>query len=90
MVITGEGRTDEQSAGGKVVSGIAKRCKENKTPLYVLSGSLSGDLEALYDMGVTGMQACVCDVIDISDAMENAKVYLERASERLFRIIKAD
>lgn len=89
MVITGEGRTDEQSVGGKVVSGIAKRCKENKTPLYVLSGSLSGDLEELYDMGVTGMQACVCDVIDISDAMENAQVYLERAAERLFRIIKA-
>lgn len=40
--------------------------------------------------GLPGMQACVCDVIDISDAMKNAQVYLERAAGRLFRIIKAD
>lgn len=88
LVVTGEGKTDYQSACGKVVYGIAKRCKEKDIPLFVISGSLSGDLEALYDAGVTSMEASVCNIMDIEDAMKNADKYLYNAAVRVFKTIK--
>lgn len=39
LVISGEGRFDAQSAGGKAVSGVAEICEKYKVPLIVLCGS---------------------------------------------------
>lgn len=39
MVFTGEGRFDDQSLNGKVISGISKRCKKANVPLIVVAGS---------------------------------------------------
>jgi len=39
LVISGEGRFDSQSAGGKAVSGVASRCAKKKIPVVVLCGS---------------------------------------------------
>src|SRR5205823_3807861 len=38
-VITGEGRLDEQSFEGKLVGQIARRCRETRRPLHVITGS---------------------------------------------------
>lgn len=89
MVVTGEGKTDYQSACGKVVHGIAKRCKEKNVPLFVISGSLSGDLDSLYEAGVTSMEASVCSIMDIDEAMTNADKYLYNAAVRIFRTIRS-
>ncbi len=45
LVISGEGRFDSQSAGGKAVSGVALRCLKANIPMVVLCGSylLSGE-----------------------------------------------
>lgn len=88
IVVTGEGKTDQQSACGKVVYGIAKRCKEKDVPVFVISGSLSGNLKALYEVGVTSMEASVCNITDIEDAMKNADKYLYNAAVRVFRTIR--
>lgn len=55
LVITGEGRADAQSAGGKLVSGVARRTRERGIPLVVIAGCLAPDAAALYDIGVTAM-----------------------------------
>ncbi|MBQ3075371.1 MAG: glycerate kinase [Clostridia bacterium] len=39
LVISGEGRFDSQSAGGKAVSGVASVCSEKNVPMVVLCGS---------------------------------------------------
>ena len=89
FVVTGEGKTDFQSAYGKVIYGIAKRCKAKGKPVFVISGALDGDLDALYDIGVAGMASTVCKIMDINDAMEHAEEYLYNAAKRVFCTIKA-
>ena len=89
IVVTGEGKTDFQSAYGKVIYGIAKRCKAKNKPVFVISGALDGDLDVLYDIGVVSMTATVCKITSIEDAMEHAEEYLYNAAVRTFRAIKA-
>lgn len=45
-VITGEGRLDSQSLGGKVISGISRRTAKAKVPLVVIAGTAeTGDAD---------------------------------------------
>ena len=88
LVITGEGKTDYQSACGKVIHGISRKCKENNVPVLVISGSLGEEINQLYDLGVSGMEASVCNVISLNEAMDNAEKYLSDATERVLRVLK--
>ena len=84
LVVSGEGKTDRQTLNGKVVAGIAKRCKKAGKPLYVVSGCLGSGIDALYDAGVTKMKACVDETVDIQDAMAHAKENLYKAAKSIF------
>ncbi|GAA3978056.1 glycerate kinase [Actinomadura viridis] len=53
LVITGEGRVDGQSAGGKVVSVVAALARERGVPAVALAGSLVAPLDDLHDLGLT-------------------------------------
>ncbi len=44
FVITGEGRTDSQTASGKLCCEVAKSARKAGVPVFLLSGSLSGDV----------------------------------------------
>lgn len=55
LVITGEGRIDSQSAGGKVISGVARRTKAKGVPLIAIAGGIADSAGAVYDIGVSAM-----------------------------------
>ena len=55
MVISGEGRLDSQSLQGKVISGVATRCKAKAVPLVVLAGVIGEDAEEVYGSGVSAV-----------------------------------
>ncbi len=76
LVITGEGRTDSQTASGKVCAGVAAVARELGLPCVVLSGSVAGPLDPLYELGVTA-------AFGINPAGEPLAVSLPRAAERL-------
>lgn len=47
LVITGEGKSDEQTLMGKVPHGVLKRCKTAGVPVWLLSGAINDAQEAL-------------------------------------------
>ena len=55
LVITGEGRIDSQSAGGKVISGVARRTKAKGIPLIAIAGGIADSAGAVYNIGVSAM-----------------------------------
>ncbi|MDD4315915.1 MAG: glycerate kinase [Clostridia bacterium] len=55
LVISGEGRLDAQSLGGKVVIGIAQRTKKLGVFLLAIVGSMSEDVSAVYPLGVNAV-----------------------------------
>lgn len=55
LVISGEGKLDSQSLGGKAVIGIASHCRKLGVPLLAIVGGAERDLPAVFDMGVTAV-----------------------------------
>jgi glycerate kinase len=81
-VISGEGRLDNQSLSGKVIYGIANRCKKAGVPLILLVGSLGNGYEGAYDLGVKKIYSLVNDTTPLEDAINQAEaVYTNRATQ---------
>lgn len=78
LVITGEGRTDSQTAHGKVCSHVASLAAEGGIPCVILSGAVKGSTDALLDLGATA-------VFSISPGPEALETAIRRAPERLAR-----
>lgn len=52
IIITGEGKLDNQSLNGKVISGILKRKENTKAKLVVVCGKFEGDYDYYYKQGI--------------------------------------
>lgn len=89
LVITGEGRVDWQSAYGKVLAGVGKRCNKAGVPAIALVGSIGKGYEAVYDCGIQSVIPIVNGPISLDEAMKSAdSLYLD-AARRLFHLIRA-
>lgn len=88
LVVTGEGRTDWQSAFGKVLQGVGERCRAAGVPAVALCGSLGKDYEKVYDCGITSILTTVDGPMPLSEALDRAEELYYRAAVRLFRFYK--
>lgn len=52
LVITGEGKVDEQTVRGKVVKGVAEQCRQKNVPVGVICGRMELEEEKLKQLGV--------------------------------------
>ncbi|EPZ45417.1 glycerate kinase [Alicyclobacillus acidoterrestris] len=86
LILTGEGRTDQQTLYGKVVSGVARRARLAGKPVVCLSGSLSSDLRPLYQHGVSALFSICPGPVAEETAMANAYEYLTAAAENVIRL----
>ena len=84
LVITGEGRADEQTLAGKAAMGVAQMAGGRGTPVVLLCGTLGPGSEALE---VSGLFALVQPVADrpmtLAEAMADTERLLTNAAERL-------
>ncbi|WP_123028129.1 glycerate kinase family protein [Mycolicibacterium stellerae] len=74
LVITGEGRFDDQSLHGKVVSALATEARG--TPVLVLAGQVTLEASALQDAGITAAYA-------ISDHAGSVQLAISDAANQL-------
>ncbi|SDX50828.1 glycerate kinase [Eubacterium barkeri] len=86
-IITGEGRTDAQSAMGKVVSGVARRGKAQGIPVIALSGAVEPGIEALYEIGLTAAFATCTNTRELEWQMTHAGDNLRRAARNILSLI---
>ncbi|WP_076344706.1 glycerate kinase [Alicyclobacillus vulcanalis] len=89
LVLTGEGRTDEQTAYGKAVAGVARRAQSHGVPVFCISGSIGPGAEALYDQGVTALFSITPGPMDLGEALANAPLLLRSAVENAMRAWRA-
>jgi len=86
IVITGEGRTDEQTKQGKAVLGVAKRASSHPCDVISLSGSLGDDIQFLYHSGVTAAFSICSRPMAEREAMEQAYSLVKAAIENVLRL----
>lgn len=82
LVLTGEGRSDHQTAQGKVPAHIANLAKAAQVPCILLSGALSDGYEQLYSIGVTAAYAASPVQASDTEIEKSAAVWLEAAACR--------
>lgn len=79
MVVTGEGKLDEQSVHGKVISGIARHCASAGVEAVALVGALEADADALHRCGLSSARSINPEGIDFSTAARHAGEYYTQA-----------
>jgi len=89
LLITGEGRTDGQTAFGKVPVGLAGVAARHGVPVICLSGGLADNYEAIYDLGVTAAFSNVLDAMPLGEAMARSGDMLTKSAYALTRLMLA-
>ncbi len=89
LIITGEGRIDDQTASGKTIAGILKRASIANVPVVAVAGSVCGDISRLHDMGLTAAFGITSGPMSLDYAMANAVDLIEGVSESIMRLFVA-
>jgi len=88
LVITGEGKIDQQTLYGKTIAGIAKISKEHNVPVIAIAGKVDSDIEELYELGLTAVFSIVNQPMSLQEAINNTGELIESCITNIFRVIK--
>ncbi len=88
LVITGEGRIDSQSIHGKVPIGVARVAKRYAIPVIGIAGSLTADVEVVYDHGLDAIFSVIPRICTLDEALENAAENLRMNARNIAAVIK--
>lgn len=87
LVITGEGKIDEQTLHGKTISGIAKMAREHNVPVIVITGKVEGNIDGLYDLGVTSIYSIANRPMELKEAVRDAPFLIRQGVGNIMRTI---
>ena len=79
LVLTGEGRTDHQTAMGKAPVGVARASRRHGVPVWLVSGSLGPGAEELKSHGIDRIHSAAPPGMPVEEAMARASELLESA-----------
>ena len=86
LVITGEGKVDEQTLSGKVVKGLADLCQNYQIPLAVVCGTLAISSEEIRTAGITYAVSVLNRPTDLESAQNDAYSLVRDATFNLVRL----
>lgn len=84
IVITGEGRIDDQSKEGKVVQKIAALAKQNSVPVIGLCGSLQLDILGIRQLGLDYASAICKEPSSLLSSINDAYYLLQQKAATIF------
>lgn len=88
LVITGEGRTDFQTAYGKAPVGLAKVAKLWDIPVVCIAGGLGKGADDVLAQGIDGLASTVPSPMTLEECMEAGDELIENATARVCRLVK--
>ena len=86
LALTGEGRTDFQTAFGKVPAGIAESAARFNVPVICISGSLGKGYEEIFNIGITAAFSISQGPGSLEDSMKNAAEYIEKTTRNIVAV----
>jgi len=78
IIITGEGKIDQQTLSGKVVSGVAALARKHKRRLITISGALELNGDQLRELGVSQAVTLTDQHTDEKSAIQNAEIIMRQ------------
>jgi glycerate kinase len=87
-VITGEGRTDAQTAMGKAPVGVAAAARRHGVPVICLSGGLGDGADQVLARGIDALASVVPGPMRLEEAMAGGEALIEAAAARVCRLLR--
>lgn len=87
LLITGEGRLDGQSLGGKTPVALARLAQQRGIPCIALCGSLSAEPAELAAQGITAAFSLCNSPMDLTTAIGNGAALLSQQAENVARLL---
>jgi glycerate kinase len=88
LVITGEGRTDAQTAMGKAPVGVAAVAKRHGVPVVCLSGGLIEGADDVLACGIDALMSIVPQPLSLDECVSRGAELIESAAARVCRLIR--
>jgi glycerate kinase len=88
LVLTGEGRTDAQTAMGKAPVGVAEVARRHGVPVVCLSGGLAAGADAVLAKGIDALASIVPQAMSLDDCMAQGAALIEAGAARVCRLIR--
>ncbi len=88
LVITGEGRTDFQTAMGKAPVGVAAAAKRHGVPVVCLAGGLGDGAGDVLTKGIDALASTVPGPMSLEECLARGTELVEAGAERLCRMVK--
>ncbi|MGD8935750.1 MAG: glycerate kinase [Thiogranum sp.] len=85
LVLTGEGRLDEQTRFGKAPGAVAALAAKHKVPCIAIAGMLDESAYTLTDAGFSAVFSLCPGPVRLTDAVEHAARYLAMTTEQVIR-----
>ncbi len=83
LIITGEGRVDQQSLSKKAIMGVLHFAQQQDIPVAILAGSVSEDVSVFYDAGFSFIKSIKEPSMALSYAMQHVDQLVEKAAAEL-------
>lgn len=87
LIITGEGRLDDQSAGGKVASAILRAASKHQTPVVGLFGAVRLPAAAIREMGWLAALSVSPGPQELRTALGATAAQLEQTASQVARLL---
>jgi glycerate kinase len=87
LVITGEGKLDAQTGGGKAVQRIAEAAARAGVPVMAFAGTLDADGKGLRQMGIQSAWSIVPGPCTLDEALAHGAEWLTRAATELGNLL---
>jgi glycerate 2-kinase len=87
VVITGEGRLDAQTPGGKAIAGVVRRAARQSVPVIALAGRLAPGFEDLYAQGLSAAYSITPGPMALAEALAATSENLERVAGDVARLL---
>ncbi len=88
LVLTGEGKIDEQTVSGKTIAGVLRRAVRHGVPVIALAGAALS-VDELYSRGLSSL-FCICDrPMSLDESIAEAEQLIAQAAERAVRAFAA-
>lgn len=88
LLITGEGKLDDQTEGGKAPLGIAQEGAKHGIPTIVLAGSVKASPDMLESWGISAAWSIIPEPSSLEIALQNANQWLTLAATQLGNTLK--
>ncbi|WP_218047384.1 glycerate kinase [Staphylococcus pasteuri] len=87
LVVTGEGKIDNQTILGKTPIGVAQASKQINIPVIAIGGSLGENYEAVYDYGIDSAFSIMNQPSDLKNALDNGYELLTKTAHNIARTL---